>query len=217
MLTRIAIVQFFVALALLFWLAHTIPEIKGVVEIGALEIEVKNVKLKLGYVVGAAIFAFLSRMLKLHDRISDVLGIRRYFDVHVILLPLAAAVGVRLGAQGLRRVPSERRSLMYDVFYAYVGRNTPAIDPHLIEAALDIWLYYWILLEAQVFLLAAAVTAITFGHFGVAVIVVAVALSIALLLHVLARQSRSAALNELEALVQDEARVASIRSRFNAL
>ena len=111
-----------------------------------------------GTVLPAFVIAFLSRVFKFHDRLSDLLLIRHRFDISAILFPLAIACGAHLTVDQIRQIKRRREDLMYRVFYKYAS-STPGkavIDKHYITMALDQWCWYWIVLElsALAFLIA---------------------------------------------------------------
>jgi len=93
--------------------------------------------------------AWISYSLRLHDRISDLFGIRARFDRNYILLPLAILTGSQLSAFQLNRMGANRDSLMRRVFYRYASTRAerPLVDRHDIEAAIEIWSWYWVLVE----------------------------------------------------------------------
>jgi hypothetical protein len=120
-----------------------------------------------GFVVSLAI-ACLSYAIQLHDRISDIFGIRYRFDRNYILLPLAVLVGVRLSPHQLNALSSNRDSLLRRVFYPYVSSRAehPLVDRHDIERALDAWSWYWILIEAIPLALLGALVSAGFGSYS---------------------------------------------------
>ncbi len=92
----------------------------------------------------ALLVALASHIVQLHDRVSDVLGIRRRFDVNKILVPLAMLVGLKLTPDQIRIVRSKRDSLMREVFYRYAssGAENPLVDKHDIQHALAAWSWF---------------------------------------------------------------------------
>jgi hypothetical protein len=117
-----------------------------------------------GFFVALAV-AYVSRAIQLHDRISDVLGIRRRFDRNYILLPLAVLVGAELKPQQLTTLAANRDTIMREVFYRYASSRAdkPLVDRHDIEGALDAWSWYWVLVEGTLLALSGALIAALFG------------------------------------------------------
>jgi len=101
-----------------------------------------------GFII-SLVAAWISYSLRLHDRISDLFGIRARFDRNYILLPLAILTGSQLSAFQLNRMGANRDSLMRRVFYRYASTRAerPLVDRHDIEAAIEIWSWYWVLVE----------------------------------------------------------------------
>jgi hypothetical protein len=105
-----------------------------------LDAELGPVKgLKLLYVVVPELVAILSRFIKLHDRVSDVLGLRATIDVQWILLPLARGSGAMLDDTRELAVRLQRIGLMYKVFYPFVSVPDAVVDRQLVRTALDNW------------------------------------------------------------------------------
>jgi hypothetical protein len=101
-----------------------------------------------GYLVPALTVGLLSRIFRLHSRVSDWLGIRECFDVDVIILEMADQVGIDVKQVAHTDLVKGRRSIMRDAFYRFVGGSKPQIDSQLIEQALDAWSWLWIGIEA---------------------------------------------------------------------
>lgn len=94
------------------------------------------------------LLALFSRVVKLHDRISDVLGLRSRFDVRHILVPLARGVGINATSELETRLRSERDDLMGQVFYKYApNANDAVINRQYVATALDHWAWLWCFVE----------------------------------------------------------------------
>lgn len=98
----------------------------------------------------AVLLAWIFRRVRIHDRVSDIFGIREAFDTHVILSRLAGEVGIPVDLKALRIFRQNRQDLMYKVFYPYVDAYSPKISKHHVAEALDAWFGYWIAIEAAV-------------------------------------------------------------------
>ena len=110
---------------------------------------VKEVKL-LGYLLPGAAVALVARVIRLHDRVSDLLRIRQRFDIREIILPLASTSGFPVCTLSRNQLRASRRRLMRRVFYRYASSTDPKIDKHLVYEALDWWSWYWALVESLV-------------------------------------------------------------------
>jgi hypothetical protein len=106
--------------------------------------------LNLSGVVIAFLVAILTLMFQFHDRISDVLGIRRRFDLKVILIPLCERVGTPITKEIETKMAQRRDALMHAVFYKYASSRAdkPLVDKHDIEHALNAWSWFWVFVEA---------------------------------------------------------------------
>jgi hypothetical protein len=163
--------------------------------------------------------AVISQALHLHDRISDLFGIRASFDEEKILFPLAARVGSNLTPRQYDTARSQRRHLMYDVFYRYTSSRAdhPLVDKHNIEHALAAWSWFWVCVEGVFFIGLAAIVAF-FSRGGILAIYLAAAAALVFVLAVaqharLARYARP----QVEAIAADPTAAAAVRDRFNAL
>jgi hypothetical protein len=108
---------------------------------------VKEVKL-FGYLLPGVAVGFIARTVRLHDRLSDILKIRRRFDVEEIILPLAKGSGFPVGTLSMDQLRESRSRLMPRIFYRYASSTDPKIDRHLIYEALDWWSWYWVVVES---------------------------------------------------------------------
>ncbi len=101
-----------------------------------------------GYLFPALAVGMLTRVFRLHARISDWLGIRECFDVEVILAEFASQLAIDLRSIGYEQLVEQRHSIMRKAFYAYVSGSRPQIDRQLIQQALDAWSWFWVGVEA---------------------------------------------------------------------
>ena len=139
---------------------------------------VKEIKL-VGYIVPGLVVGFLTRSIRLHDRISDVLGIRQRFDVKFILVPLAIGTGIQEKDIQFEVVKARRDDLMGPVFYRFASSTNPQIDKHLICEALDWWSWYWVIVEsASVFFVVAII--LIFAKAGMTVVVILACIAVSL-------------------------------------
>lgn len=102
----------------------------------------------------AVLVALISRVVQLHNLVSNVMGIRQNFDVRHVLYPLAKGSGAQFGPQRAKPFSDNRHELMREVFYKYTSSTSanPLVDKHDIHQALDNWSFYWITIEG-IFLL----------------------------------------------------------------
>jgi hypothetical protein len=219
MLNKIALYTFGVTLLMALWLYYQVPALRP----WMLPIEVTipefPAKIPLGVLFAAFVAAFLSRIFKLHDRISDMLGIRKRFDLEVILFPMASASGAALTLIRQEAVRRERVRLMSDVFYKYATSSPgkAVIEIHAITMALDQWSWYWIVLEADaVALLAAGI--LSWNGYGQqsSVFVVGILISVWALGGIRGLCSRYAT-DEIRQILLDPQRQQAVQNTFRAL
>jgi hypothetical protein len=149
MLERIFVTTLVAGVACTILVATASPEVKALLDSVRTEADLGLVKgIRALYVLVPLGVALFSRVLRLHDKISDLLRIRLYFDTHHILFPMATAVGLGLDETAKKQIRSARQDLMYDVFYPYAGFADPKIDKQLIRTALDNWGWFWVGMEA---------------------------------------------------------------------
>src|SRR5438105_5864153 len=94
MLNKIGIFTLAGALVLTWFIAHANTKIGAIVLAGTLKIPVLGVELPPFFVAPGFLIALTFRVVRLHDRVSDLLRIRETFDLHEILTPLAQGVGL---------------------------------------------------------------------------------------------------------------------------
>jgi hypothetical protein len=159
MLERIFIFTLGVGVICTIYLGVSSPRLSDFLNYVTKEVEIGPVKgLKILYVAIPFIFALLSRIIKLHDRISDLLKIRLRFDTKHILIQLSRGVGSDVSPE---RIKNNRNDLMYKVFYRYVGFKDPVIDAQLIRTALDNWGWLWVEVEASFLLILTSIIFLT--------------------------------------------------------
>lgn len=124
MLNKIATWTFFISLAATAVVRLRLPAIDAALGTFGFNVSVAGIELPLGMILPAFGMALVSRVIKLHDRLSDLFGIRRRFDRQEILLPLASASGAALTPTQLDRVDASGSDLMGKVFYAYVSSDS---------------------------------------------------------------------------------------------
>jgi hypothetical protein len=220
MLAKIAIFTFFSAILGLVLLRHEFPALDNLLKPLSVPIPIATgLSLPFGTVLPAFLFAALSRIFKLHDRISDVFQIRWRFDVSEILFPLAIGCGASLTANQIRAIKKNRDSLMYDVFYRYAS-GTPGkaeIDPLYIKMALDQWCWYWIVLESTFLAFGLGVTFLVAKRYLLAAVFFAGVLVALLVLQLIRNLCSDYALQEVEAILDSPARTFPIVGVFRAL
>ena len=167
----------------------------------------------------AVVVALLTNMFQLHDRISDLLGIRRTFDRKFILIPLARLVGVQVTQASERSIAAKRDELMRSVFYRYTSSKAerPLVDRHDIEHALNAWSWFWVFVEAVPYFAIGFIFAWSFDSGSLAKMLLGVSLfcmAISILQYLrLGRYARP----QISRIANDASAAEEVRQRFDAL
>lgn len=221
MLNKIATYVFMISLSLLALIRNRIPAIEQFLAQYNYEIPINEYwQVPIGTIFPALIIALLSRILKLHDRISDLFGIRQRFDVQNILFPLALAVSPNLFLTQIKLLNERRTELMARVFYKYVSA-TPGkavIDSHYITLALDQWSWYWIVLEGLTLTFFTSLILLFSGDATLsAILLIIVLIAGVTLLPWITKLCARYALDEIEHIIADQDRKNEIEKVFRAL
>lgn len=147
MLIKIFIFTFFGTVIYTYFLALGSSEISNYFDKFTVKIDVLGLGIPIAYVVPALVIALTARIIKLHDKISDLFRIRESFDIQEILNPLAGGVEYPVSLRTIEYFNNNRDDLMSSTFYRYASSKKPQIDSHLIEMALDKWSWFWVLIE----------------------------------------------------------------------
>jgi hypothetical protein len=175
--------------------------------------------LNLSGILIAFVIAILTHTFQLHDRISDILGIRRRFDRKVILIPLAQRVGSVITKEKEARIAQHRDELMHAVFYKYASSRAekPLVDKHDIEHALNAWSWFWVLVEAVVYFGLGAIIAWSLGSSDLG-LDFAIALAVLVVLAFLQRLRLDGyARPQVETIAADATAAYDVKKRFDAL
>lgn len=167
----------------------------------------------------ALLVAILSYNMKIHDRISDIFGIRKVFDRRYIIAPLALRVGVSLTPSQFENFDANRHEIMRAVFYKFASSRAPnpLVDRHEIEHALSAWTVLWILVEGILLLSLSAAIAWWAGSPLVAGNFVLVVGFFLLLCIPQSYRLRRYALAEVEAIASDPEASRQVREKLHAL
>jgi len=148
MLNKISIWTLLDSLLLTVITALVCPNVGNLLGRFSIKVDIYGgVTVPLLYAVPPIVIAVFARVVRLHDKISDLFAIRENFDIGEILVPLAGGVGYPLDLAKLEVLRAKRKQLMSDTFYRYASSTEPKIQKHLIVSALDKWSWYWILVE----------------------------------------------------------------------
>jgi hypothetical protein len=168
-----------------------------------------------GYLLPALAVGMLTRVYRLHARLSDLLGIRKCFDVDVIIAEFADQLGFDVKLVPEERVTECRQDLMRRIFYPYVSGPQPQIDPQLVQQALDAWSWFWIGLEATLVFIVTGLALVASRKYEIGFETLgAIALFAANGLPTIRKQCRRYALAQIRAILADPTRAATVRAAF---
>ena len=194
------------------------PEVKRVLDSIGTEADLGPIKgLKLLYVAVPFLLALFSRVIKLHDRVSDLLRLRYLIDTRWILIPLAEGVGLDLDGSRRLLIRRNRRNAMYSVFYPYVSLPEAKIDRQLVRSALDNIGWFWVLLEAIVVVLATSIMSYFLEAYDAARWMLALAAFMTFLAALLWFACKRTTIAEVGAILQKQDLSGAIRTYFEGL
>ena len=175
--------------------------------------------LNLSGIIIAFAVAVLTHTFQFHDRISDVLGIRRRFDCKSILIPLSQRVGSVVTKDKQAKIAQHRDELMHAVFYKYAsGRaDHPLVDKHDIEHALNAWSWFWAFVEGIFYFGAGAVIAWWWGSSNLAATFTIVSIALLVLAFVQRVRLDSYARPQIDTIAADPTACYDVKSKFDAL
>ena len=215
MLNKIGIFTFVESLGLTWLIAHFVPSVASILSSVKLPVKLDSIEIPFLYVVPAVILALSARIVRLHDKISDVFAVRRTFDVYRVLIPLAGAVGYPIGPSRRQALKANRKPAMQKTFYAYASFEEPKISKALVLSAIDVWTWYWILAELLFLLSLAVVVLLFYREYAPAAYALVATCALIVLFCSCFAVCGSKADHQIEEIVSDSSRVESIRKAFD--
>lgn len=185
-------------------------------------IEVSLLVLKFPMPIPWAVFALAAsiffRIIKLHDRISDIGGIRKKYDIQYIIMPVFRAVFPGDAAPPRESVlVDRRRALMRAIFYKYApgvpGKNI--ISDHLVAMAWESLCWFWVLTELACIALIFAVVSLAFCVMSAFFAFLAIFCLLLLVCFVSHCECIKQTAGEVEAILEDAARRDEIKRAFD--
>lgn len=175
--------------------------------------------LNLSGIAVAFVVAIISHAFQFHDRISDVLGIRKRFDQKQILIPLASRVGTQLTQPRLRKIRENRDDLVHAVFYKYASSraDNPLVDKHDIEQAMNAWSWYWVFVEGSAYFSIGVAIAWYFGSSDLAKGFAITVAGLVVLANLQRLRLNRYARPQVDTIAADVTAAADVRRTFDAL
>ena len=218
MLKRIFAATLTVSVLCTFALAAVSPAVRTVLDSWSAEISIGILEgFKALYVLIPLVVAILSRVFLVHDKISDVFGIRRRFDLENILRPLAAGVSFPTDEANWKRIEESRDLAMTRTFYRYASFRDPKIDVQMVRTAADRWAWFWCTIEPQITLVVAGSIFALLGA-GLQLFFILVSMAVLTLIGlVLWPQLRTGARNQVAEILNNEGWKAEVHSALHAI
>jgi len=219
MLRKIAVFTFLSSCLAVYVLRHQFDVVGKSLAPYSNKIPFLDFSVPLGTFVPAFVVALVFRICKLHDRLSDLFGIRQRFDTEYILRPLAAQSGVTPEKVDSPKIAKARRDLMSKTFYKYAS-STPersTIDTHYVTMALDQWSWFWIILESLTVASIVGIMLLITWKWIALLWVLGFMLVAGLLLWPIWRGCKVYAKQEVDQILADAKRKAEIAEVFDAL
>lgn|SRR5208337_3032869 len=219
MLNKIGISTFVVSLGVTWLLRMQFGSLDDALEKFDLNVTIQGASVAIGYAIPALVVAVSFRIFKMHDRISDVFGIRSNFDVREILVPIAGEADVAVPLEKLKRIVEKRDDLMNDVFYRYASgtKGNAVIDEQMVTMALDQWSWFWMLLEAAAITLPCALSLMFLGRAGPAAWLFAAFITLLTLMRLVLPLCARYAHREVKAIVENGNRRSHVKQVLSAL
>ncbi len=171
-----------------------------------------------GYLLPALAVGLLTRIYRLHARISDRLGIRECFDIEVVIGELAAQLAIDLTPISKEQLVEHRHNIMRKAFYSFVNGARPQLDPQLIHQALDAWSWFWIGVEATLVFMLTGFVLIAAGVYEAGFQTIAGTLVVsAIAIPAMRSQCKRYGIAQVRAIVDDPVRASAARSAFDEL
>jgi hypothetical protein len=171
-----------------------------------------------GFLFPALAIGMLTRVFRLHARISDWLGIRETFDIEVIMREFAIDLDLDVTSLDYEQLAENRHRIMRSTFYAFVSGSHPAVDEKLLHQALDAWSWFWVGVEATLVFTLAGSGLVAGGARAPGLETVGAAAALAAFgLPAMRRQCARYAVAQVRAIGDDPARAAAVREVFAGL
>ena len=99
--------------------------------------------------------SLLEHIFQIHDRLSDLLIIRKSYDRNVIAHDILRRLD--MGDRINHLSDNGTKAVLNKAFYKYASSTNSKIDPHIIYLTLNKWCWFWIILDLTVLILAVGV------------------------------------------------------------
>lgn len=218
MLNKIAVFNFFSGLLFFFLMGKLEPKINSFLSTYDWNIELIGKNFSIINIVIPFTVTIFSRIIKLHDRISDIFKIRAVYDVNFILMRMANLIAYQ--TPNLKnKLRMNRNLLMRKCFYKYASTQESKcdIDYHNVMMAMDQFCWYWIIIEIIFVAILALIVSILFkSELLVIILLITVVVLVLMSFFVLSLCKKYTSV-EVEQILEDSNRVNEIKNQYNAL
>ncbi len=218
MLKRIFAATLTVGLLCTFALAAVSPAVHTFLESWSAEISIGILdSVSALYVLIPLGVAILCRVFLVHDKVSDLFGIRKRFDFENILRPLAEGVGFPTAGVKWERIEESRDLAMTRTFYPYASFRDPRIDVQLVRTAADRWAWFWCTVEPQIILIITGSIFAVLGAWSLLFVTLASMVVLILIGLLLWPQMRTGAKDQVAEILNNGSWKAEVLSALNDL
>jgi hypothetical protein len=171
-----------------------------------------------GYLFPALAVGMVTRVFRVHARLSDWLAIRECFDIDVIIREFVTQLNIDVSTMTNEQLVRCRHSIMRKAFYPYVSASDPAIDGQLIQQALDAWSWLWVGVEATLVFVLTGLGLIAGSVYSVGAQTICGTLLLAMIgLPMMRRQCQRYAIAQVRAITEDPVRSAAVKTALAEL
>jgi hypothetical protein len=217
MLNKITGYNFVAGLLLTFLLGNYIPKINDFLNSIKWNFEIIGTNFTFLNIAIPFLLATLSRIIKLHDKVSDVFRIRIKYDVETILKPLANAVAFK--SDDLEKFLIKNRiSLMKNCFYKYASTQEDKceIEYHNVIMAIDQLSWYWTVIEILVLTGLGTIISLLYNSKLFIVLIIVFSLLLVINRYILKICKKYTTI-EVENILENQERKNHIMNSFNAI
>ena len=212
MIEKISKTAFMFSLLLLYCISCVNNEFKDFMEtisFGA-TYEIFGVELNLALFYLPIIMGVLEHVFKIHDKVSDLLKIRKTYDKYVIINGLIKKTNSNVSIKKCKGKLISK--LMSKTFYQFASSTDPKIDSHYVTMALNEWCWFWIVLDTGLLLLVLGIVflALNWSWINFMFVVIGVVVILVFLFLILL-QTIQYTKKEISAILDDSKRFESVK------
>jgi hypothetical protein len=209
------------ALGAVWLLRKHVPAVEGFLSQVDFELQTgagKLLPIAGGYLIPALAVGLVSRIFRIHSQLGHWLGVRERFDIDVILHELAWRIDFDVETLSEDDWLAHRHDLMRKAFYQFASSRSPQIDEHLVHQALDLWSWFWIVLETAVLFVVIGLALVAVGQHEVGLTTFGAAIAGAVVtLPMIRLQCKRYAIAQVRAILADPSREVIVRQAFASL